>query len=104
MYDDPDTVVSMTPQGMPEGTLVATYVVRETESDDAVLDALFEAGEVIEPVLVALFDAGPVTVPVFEPLPEAETVGVACTGAGRAVVVPSIWTSPLVALAGITIV
>ena len=79
-----DTVVSMTPQGIPDGTLVAVY--EEWENDVPVL--------VIVPVLVAVPVIEPVFVPVIEAVFEL----------GKAVEVPSTWICPAVALVGIAIV
>lgn len=84
VYVLPDTVVSMTPQGIPEGTLVAMY-------EDCAEDV-----PVIVPVLVAV----PVIVPVLVPLPVTEAV----LGLGRAVDEPSTWICPADALVGIAIV
>ena len=79
-----ETVVSMTPQGIPEGTLVAMY--EECENDVPV------------PVIVPVFVAVPVIEPVLVPVAEA------VFGLGRAVDVPSTWICPAVALVGIAMV
>ena len=93
VYELPDTVVSMTPQGSPEGTLVAIYEVRE-----APVPVIVPAYVPVPvPVMV------PVLVPVVEPLIPVP-IFVAVFRPGKEVVVPSTWICPLVALAGIAMV
>lgn len=78
VYELLDTVVSMTPQGSPEGTLVAIYEVREAPVPVIVPAFVPVPVPVMVPVLV------PVVVPVV-PVPVFEAV----FGPGKEVLVPS---------------
>lgn len=78
VYGVLDTVVSMTPQGSPEGTFVAIYEVRDTSVPVIVPEF------VPVPVLVMV----PVLVPAFVPVVPAP-VFVAVFSPGKEVVVPS---------------
>ena len=78
VYDVLDTVVSMTPQGSPEGTFVAMYEVRETP----VLVNVPAFVPVPVPVTV------PVMVPAFVPVVPVP-VFIAVFSPGKEVVVPS---------------
>ncbi len=84
VYEVPETVVSCTPHGVPDGTFVAVY--EECEND------------VIVPVFVPVFVPVLVTDPVLVPVPEAGF------GTGNCVELPSTWICPLVALVGMAMV